>query len=461
MDNYFKSKKFKEILANYKDFVNNDSSVILGAEEFADVAQYFHDKNNDEEALKAIDTALDLYPGSVAPLAFKSRYALLEEHDSQKADDIAEEIDDHNDPDYILLKAEIMIADARIDEADEYLENAYEQFYDDDYYDDMPLDVATLFADYEEAGYASKWLERSDEKDEPDYDYTKARILMYNGQFDESIEILNKLVNDEPYQSSYWNMLASAQLLAGKLSDSVTSSEYALAIDPEDQEALLNKANGLMGLENYKEAEKLFRQYTELSPKADNGYLMVALTIMAQDRYQEAVQWFAKALEVNSNVPNQPWQDRAEILFQMAMLENYLEHFDKVHEYLDKLADVYKDNLSYDMDEMGNRLAEVDCAHGHTYLEEEKIDEAAEWFDQAVTDSNADPRIYVKIAASAYECGYVQYAYGILHELIYENGVEDSLGLKYLAYCCRALGKDGELKWAEEKTKKNITSKEK
>lgn len=461
MDNYYRSKKFKDILATYENFVSNDSSVILGAEDFADVAQYFHDKGDDNKALQAVDNALDIYPGSVAPLAFKSRYALLEEHDIPKADDIAESITDKHDPDYFLLKAEIMLVDGRAADADEYLEDAYAQFYDDEYYDDMPLDVATLFADYEESAFAEKWLERSDEKDEPDYISTKARILLYDGHFDEGIELINKLVNDDPYQSSYWNLLAMAHALAGNIPESINDSDYALAIDPDDCDALMAKANGMMTLENYKEAEKLFSRYAKLVPGSDSGYIMVALAIMSQSRYQEALGWFKKALEINNSKQGQPWQDKAEILFQLSFLENYLEHYDKVHGYLDQLADVYKDNLSYDMDELGNRLAEVDCAHGHTYLEEERVDEAADWFDQAITDSNANPKIYVKIAASAYECGYVKYAYDILHRLVYENGYDDALGLKYLARCCEFLNKDDELRWAEARIDKKTTSKEK
>ena len=78
--------------------------------------------------------------------------------------------------------AEIMIVDGRADEADSYLDEAYDFFYDDDYYDDMPLDVAVLFTDYDEVEYADKWLQRSDETDEIDYIVTKAKILAGQGK---------------------------------------------------------------------------------------------------------------------------------------------------------------------------------------------------------------------------------------------------------------------------------------
>ena len=149
MDNYYKTRKFKEVLRKYEDFLGNNDLGMLATEDFADVAQYYHEQHDDEKALEAVNKSLEVFPGSVAPLAFMSRYALLEEQNVKKADIIAEQINDKNDPDYFLLKAEIMIVDGRVDEADDYLEEAYIGFSDDDYYDDMPLDVASLFIDYQ------------------------------------------------------------------------------------------------------------------------------------------------------------------------------------------------------------------------------------------------------------------------------------------------------------------------
>lgn len=462
MDNYYNTNEFKEILAKYEGLPEDESNLtILGADDYSEIAQYYHERGNDEEALKAVHTALDVYPGSVAPLSFLSRYALLEEQNIDKAENIADEIADKHDPDYFLLIAEIMIVDGRADEADSYLESARQEFYDDDYYDDMPLDVAVLFTDYEEMDLAEKWLELSDENDEDDYIEVKAKILISKGQLVESEDLLNKLINKDPYSTTYWNLLAAAQLMDGNTNDAITSNDFALAINPDDRDALIGKANGLMLLNNYPAAEKLLRHYIKLEPHKDSGYMMVGLTLIGQERIQEALEFFGKALKANKKTTNSPWQTRVDILYQMAYLENYLEHFHKANEYLDMIADIYKDNLSYDMDALGNRLSEVDCAKGHICLEEEKLDEALEWFDQAVTDSNHNPKTYVKIAVSSYESGYVQYAYNILHELIYEEGVENTLGMTYLAMCCKRLGKSDEQQWAEKRIGKNKQSQEK
>lgn len=232
MDNYYKTRKFKEVLRKYEDFLGNNDLGMLATEDFADVAQYYHEQHDDEKALEAVNKSLEVFPGSVAPLAFMSRYALLEEQNVKKADIIAEQINDKNDPDYFLLKAEIMIVDGRVDEADDYLEEAYIGFSDDDYYDDMPLDVASLFIDYEAVEYADKWLQRSDETDEDDYLDVRARILIANSNLDEARKVIDTLLNRDPYSTEYWNLMAVANLFDGNYSDSITASDYALAVDP-------------------------------------------------------------------------------------------------------------------------------------------------------------------------------------------------------------------------------------
>lgn len=459
MDNYYKSKEFMRILEQYEN--PKDSTYLLDTNDYADIAQYYHIKGDDKKALEAVHTALNIYPGSIGPLSFLSRYALLEEQNLKKAKEIADSIEDKNDPDYVLLAAEIMIADNKPDEADSYLQEAYSRFYGDDYYDDMPLDVAILFADYDEVELAEEWLKLSDETDEDDYLETKARILIGEGKYKEAEDIINKLLNNDPYSTNYWNLLSTAQAQDGNVKESINSADYALAIEPDNSDALLQKANGLMALENFDEAEKLYKRYTEEEPRRDTGYMMVGLALVAQDRPQESLKYFNEALKANRKSVKDLWQNRVDIYFQISSVENYLEHYSKVHEYLNKIVDIYEDKLSGDIDEFGTKVAEIDCAHGHVCLEEEKIEEAIDWFEQAVYDSNGSTAIYAKIGATAYECGYVEYAYNILHELLVTNEAEDDLGFRILILCCKYLKKEQEEQWAQSKLEKILKSQDK
>ena len=122
MDIYYHSEKFKQLLRKYEELQENNISEIPCAEDLTDVAEYFHMLGEEEKALEVADYATRMYPSAVSPLAFKARMALLVDNNPQKADEIAESIIDKNDVDFLYLKAEIMIASSRPDDADKYLQ---------------------------------------------------------------------------------------------------------------------------------------------------------------------------------------------------------------------------------------------------------------------------------------------------------------------------------------------------
>ncbi len=451
MDKYYSTDEFKETLARYEDFMRGGDSTLLTSDDFADIAQYYHEKKDDQKAHEAADAGIELYPGSVGPLSFKARYALLVEKDVHKAETFADHIGDLYDPDHILLNAEIMIADNRIDEAENYLEKMYESLADDDYHDDMPLDVASLYTDYEEIDMGEHWLERYDDMDDEFAKEVQARIYMGRGEYAKCEKLLNELIDNDPYSTGYWNQLATEKMMNADVSGSIKSSDFALAINPDDSDAINNKANGMLYLGNYVEAEKLLRRYIKLEPDEDTGFIMLSNALIGQNRIKEAAEVLKQALAVNIGNPSNTWQNRVEILYQLSDLENMLEDYDNVFRHLDMIEEVLKDNFSDDIDSLGMALADVDVARGYTYLELERTEDAKQCFIQASISSNEDAEVLVRIGVCAVNAGYVKFAYQMLHKVVYEYGVDLKQGFLYLAICCNSLGYDEEEKWARKK----------
>ena len=81
------------------------------------------------------------------PLVFKARIALIDEKNIEKARYYASLINDEYDIDCLYLKAEIMIAEDKPEEANSFLRNAMDNIDEDDV-PDFVLDVATIFIDY-------------------------------------------------------------------------------------------------------------------------------------------------------------------------------------------------------------------------------------------------------------------------------------------------------------------------
>ena len=293
-DNIFFSKEFKENLRKYEEARKNNSSVFLEPGQFTDIAEYFHLHGDLKTALEVIDDALNIYPGATEPLAFKARVSILVYHDIEKAMECVALIADKQDLEYFYIVAEIMIVDNRVEDAEKYLE-VNKQTLDEEDLEDYYLDVASLFADYEIYDLAAKWLALSSDTECGDYLELKGRIAMSKGSYQECKGIFDKLIDQDPYNSGYWNLLASAKYLSNDFGGSMECSDYSLAIAPDDLDAILNKANCLMMIGNGKEAKSCYQRFKRLQPHSEVADMGIASVYMNENNSHEALKHWKSA----------------------------------------------------------------------------------------------------------------------------------------------------------------------
>ena len=248
-DDYFDSAEFSKLLNAYETSVNAGEPVFMDADELTDIADYYQYTGRTDEAEKAISLALSLSPGAIAPLTYRIHEAIFK-GDNQKARLLLDQIIETSEPDYIYDKAEILISEGKIDEANQYLTEQLELISSDER-QDFIIDVVNIFSEWGQPGKAMEWITKGNSEDTPSYKELMGRTLFEMGKFKESQNIFNELVDAYPFSNRYWTALASAQYMSEDYSDSVQSSEYAIAIDPNDPAAMLTKANGLIKLENF------------------------------------------------------------------------------------------------------------------------------------------------------------------------------------------------------------------
>lgn len=304
MDSYYKSEKFQKILQQYEASKNNDTSSFLDAEELTDVAEYYHLIGKEEEAYEVATYALNIFPEATSPLAFSARLALFVEDNPKKAEKLAEQIIDKSDFEYFYLIAEIHIVKDQADQAFLLLQEQMANI-DEDERNSFALDAGILFADYDEIDYAAQFLKYCKDTNNNDYKELKGRILKGQGKYEESEIIFNELLDNNPYSGIYWNYLANNQFLRNKFEESITSSEYSIAINPEDEEALLNKANGLFSLGNYKEALKYYLRYKEATTSKDNNVICVTIghIYLLLNEVPEAYRYYKEAIGISQDKP--------------------------------------------------------------------------------------------------------------------------------------------------------------
>ena len=192
-----KDRHLKEILNRYEEAKDKGELVYMEQEDFISIAEYYHGQGNEKEAEAVALEAAAMYPGALQPLAFLSRMAMLVKSNLEEARKLAEGISDKSDPEYYYLKAEILIVDNSIDEANQLLERHYYEL-DEEERADYVIDVAFLFADYDYLEYADKWLKRSLETDSNDYLELKGRIALDRRVSRSSRGLLRKILSMDP-----------------------------------------------------------------------------------------------------------------------------------------------------------------------------------------------------------------------------------------------------------------------
>ena len=435
-DKFYESPEFKEKFQLYENAQASGTSVYLEPDDLTDIAEYYHILGNIDACKNTVDYAIKMFPGATMPLVFRSRVALLMEHDVARAEEYAEMIDDKADLEYLYLKAEIMIVDDRAEEAETFLRDAYDDLEDDEDKADFLIDVANLYADYELMEYAQQWLSLSEEYDSTDYKELQGRIAMGLGDYEESNRIYNELIDRNPYSFTYWNQLASSQLLHNEIMESIQSSEFALAINPDDEDATLNKANGLFNLGNFEEACKYYERFTKISPNSEVGEMFLGISLINLNRTEEGVEHLKKAESLADAFSEYLHDIYVELAYSLTALgkhEDAMEYIEKISQLDD--CDPY----------------ETDVLKGNVHLQKGETAEAMKCFQHAVTASNGSPRVILRIGICIYDNGYYSLAYDVFHLLLDDASDEWKDGWSYLALCCMLLSRKDEFVYAVRK----------
>ena len=435
---YFKSEEFLEILQQYEDSVKSGHPIYMDADDMASIADYYHYYGRIEEADNVIDQALQYCPEAVAPLLYKAREALSVK-DFNLACAYAERIRPSDEVEYLYLKGEILICEGKTEEADDLFRQHYKEVPPDELMDYV-YDVANLFSEYDQHDKAFQWIARSRGDDSDDFKELMAHTLFELGKYKDSERIINELIDHNPFSKRYWNSLANAQFMNEDYGASITSSEYAIAIDPNDPESILSKANGLLRLENYEEALTYFERYNALIDDDEFGHLHQATCLISLGRMDEAIGRLRKAAEVappDSQYLPEIYQEMAFVYSELKMPETAIYYINKT-KYLDCNHN------------------DMEVIRGHILLANNRLDEAGEAFEHALSDSGNAPKTMLRIIVSLYDNQHLNDTYRLFKKYFDYVGDDWNEGYSYMALCCKDMHKAEEfLHYLELATKKN------
>lgn len=436
-DKYFESDEFKEIISRYETARQAGETPYFDPEDLTDIAEYYYMLGNMPSAIEAADQAVRMFPGAAEPLAFRARMALHADNDTRLAKKLIDKIDDETHPEYHYVVAELMIFSKQYDQAEAFLEEQFEAIDDEEEREDFIIDVAMLYADYELYEKAAKWLHQYTDTDDPDYKELRGRIAMHRGNYEESERIFNELIDSDPYSTPYWNHLASAQFMHNNIRDSIQSSEFSIAINPNNADAILNKANGLFSLGNFKEARKFYKRFCELCPQEESGEMFQGICYLNMEEPEKGIKHLKKAEEIAPEDSENLFEIYQELAFSLSRIGK----IDEALEYTEKMLNL--PNAPHD---------EALVMKAHLLMEAKQWVEAQACYSQAIIESGGSAHIFLRVAISIYDLGYYDHAYRLFRMLDnFEDNENRTEGFAYEALCCYSLGKKEEFREAVRK----------
>ncbi len=423
LSSYFEDPEFKEILAKYEGMVSDHTSIYFDAEELTDIAEYYASQDREKEAEAAIDFALLLHPSNTDALVFKARSLCIKGR-LNEAYQVMELIEDTSDREVKFLKADLLMEERRLDEAEEiFMELANTE----NETAEILMDIALSYMDNNLKEQTFNWIEKLREKGINETNSQKFRDVWcdYCMTFNEphqAIKAYQLTLDEHPYSISHWNGLAKCYLQLNDFIQAHEAVDFSLAIDDKNLEALEVKSFCFLQSENYEEAIDYCQKLMQLTANKCRMYAFLTKCYLELERTDEALQ---NCLEWLQECPQLTEYEKSEIYCYIAMCYCNLNLPVDGMKYID---------ASLDLNPF-NRASIIQKAMLHLQLEENE--QADFLFQKAISLSPTDEEAETYYAiVNCYFClGRNQEVFQWCEKIIKQYPEEQKEALLHIAYC--------------------------
>lgn len=329
---YFEEPEFKEILAQYETSRETGKPIYMDAEELTDVAEYYALVLQDNDlANEAIELALQLHPNAVDPQIFKARQFMLND-EPERALSLCDAIEDQSHREVLFLRAELLIRDKKSDEAMGYLLKASYNVEED--VDFFLYDSAYIFIDYQEYECALV-LANKLEQMSPEWYKTwqlQADISLGMGNNNLAKRYIKRMLDVDPFSIESWNWNAEAHSNLGEYTQAIDATDYALAVEPDNERALQLKAWVLLQQGNCSEAHELYQRLESLNPLCENHWLYDSFALFDMGQTEQAFTAIKQADELaepDSEDKLAIYEQMAQVMSRKGMVEEALQYLGK------------------------------------------------------------------------------------------------------------------------------------
>ena len=361
----YNSEETRSSITKFEQMLKTNLVYFFDAQEFEDIVIHYLGFGENQIAKKALKMGLEQHPESNELLLLQSEIFILEEkYDSAlKLLDYVEKLNPL-DEEISLQKADIASKNGDHKSSIKFLNKALELSSD-------PLEIWNLLGmehlladEFDEASYFFKNC-----VEENPLDYSALYNLLHSydhlNKNEESILVLNEILEIIPYSEVAWHQLGLVLLKKGNQKEALSAFDFAIVSDDKFTGAYIEKGKLLekMGrineaIDNYgialktndpsafvyqsigrchetlgnnTLAIKYYLKAIHLEPSNENSWVKLIEYYMAQGQYKKAKYYFKGALEINSESVTL-WKKGTIIYKSLNQLEKELNAYQKLYD---------------------------------------------------------------------------------------------------------------------------------
>ena len=299
------SLEFQELLSHYRKAKAKGLPYYIDSDDYIDIAEYYIAHESLQEAYEVVEEGLSYHSDNKDLLSLRAN-TLIGMNRFDEAEEAVAMLNPDDDHDTYYYSGQLACAQNHDYETAEklfrkWLKIEVGQCKDmsdreeaatrkREAYMHIIMSLSDLAEEDDAQRLLPQWIDKYIQRCSPipgdDIDVDIARICNINHLYSKEIELYNHILDSNPYMPQGWTYLASLQMVTGDVDGALNSVDFALAIDPDDTQALLVKGQGFLMRANYTVAEKSLRKYIELTH--DDYYNIALANCLMQTEKKDA-----------------------------------------------------------------------------------------------------------------------------------------------------------------------------
>lgn len=357
------SNSFDSPVNKFEQMLQTNSTLFFDVQEFENIIHHYIDSGEINLARKAVSMGLNQHENNIQLVLLKSELLILE-GDIDNSYSLLKEIEsiEPNNQEVLIQKATIYSKKNQHNKAIEILKKSL-NFIDDPSEVWMLLGMENMMtSNYFEA---QKFFKKCLNIDPEDIQ-TLYNLIYCNDQlkeYEKSIEVLNYILNINPYNESAWHELGKQYLKINKKSEALTSFEFAIISEEKFSGAYVEKAKILEEKGDIIEAIENYQITLQIEDESSYIINRIASCYEKIGNNQEALTYFEKSVIIDPS-NNNCWDNLIKFCIKNKNYKKAILHLEKAIKlnennlnYWKKIAFVYKETKRFDLAEKAYKKA--------------------------------------------------------------------------------------------------------